>query len=63
MEEKKASREEHCSKSQEGGIYVDVGEIHHPASLAFLLQKGSRGPHNHCFITTSMRDECVLKEM
>lgn len=47
-------REERCSKSQEGGIYVDVGEIHHPPSLAFLLQRGSRGPHNHSLIITSM---------
>lgn len=32
-----------------------------PCFTGVLLQKGSRGPHNHCLITTSMRDECVLK--
>lgn len=56
-EKRKRRREERCSKSQEGGIYVDVGETHRPPSLAFfffLLQRGSRGPHNHCLIITSM---------
>lgn len=57
--ERKRRREERCSKSQEGGIYVDVGEIHHPP-LFFLLQRGSRGPHNHCLIITSMEGRCVL---
>lgn len=36
-EKRKRRREERCSKSQEGGIYVDVGEIHHPPSLAFFF--------------------------
>lgn len=35
--ERKRRREERCSKSQEGGIYVDVGEAHHPPSLAFFF--------------------------
>lgn len=26
----------------------------------FLLQRGSRGPHNHCLIITSMEGRCVL---
>lgn len=34
-----------------------------PCFTGVLLQKGSWGPHNHCLITTSMRDECVLKGM
>lgn len=52
--ERKRRREERCSKSQEGGIYVDVGEIHHPPSLAFFffITEGKQGPpqslpHHH----------------
>lgn len=53
--ERKRRREECCSKSQEGGIYVDVGEIHHPPSLAFFfffITEGKQGPpqslpHHH----------------
>lgn len=26
----------------------------------FLLQRGSRGPHNHCLIIASMKGSCVL---
>ena len=28
-----------------------------------FITEGKQGPHNHCLITTSMRDECVLKGM
>lgn len=42
--ERKRRREERCSKSQEGGIYVDVGEIHHPPSLGFFITEGKQGP-------------------
>lgn len=56
--ERKRRREERCSKSQEGGIYVDVGEIHHPPSLHwlffffFFITEGKQGPpqslpHHH----------------
>lgn len=41
--DRKRRREERCSKSQEGGIHVDVGEIHHPLSLAFYY-RGEAGP-------------------
>uniref|UniRef100_A0A0S7EWA8 PPUP7635 n=1 Tax=Poeciliopsis prolifica TaxID=188132 RepID=A0A0S7EWA8_9TELE len=47
-------REERCSKSQKGRIYVAVGELHLPPSLAVLLQRGSWGPHNHRLIIASM---------
>ena len=55
--ERKRRREERCSKSQEGGIHVDVGEIHHPPSLFFFfffffITEGKQGPpqslpHHH----------------
>lgn len=59
--ERKRRREERCSKSQEGGIYVDVGEIHHPPSLAFFYYRGEAGAPT---ITASSSqvwrgDECV----
>lgn len=34
---------ERCSKSQEGGIYVDVGEIRRPPSTAFFYYRGEAG--------------------
>lgn len=66
--ERKRRREERCSKSQEGGIYVDVGEIHHPPSLAFFITEGKQGPpqslpHHHKYGGEMRVCVCVLGGM
>lgn len=65
--ERKRRREECCSKSQEGGIYVDVGEIHLPPSLGcflspfFFYYRGEAGAPTITASSSQIRrgDECV----
>lgn len=56
----KRRRGERCSKSQEGGIYVDVGEIQHPPSLSFFYYRGEAEAPTITASSSQVWRVCVL---